>query len=99
MSPAEVRRARVSWHYRNLRRAFLDAHPLCRVCGRGGFTVAAGEIDHVVPVKRAPDRFWDQANWQAICRTCHKAKTTAENRRAKSPERAAWRRRLEGMVA
>ena len=43
--------------YRSMRRVFLNEHPLCRPCAANGFTVAATEIDHIVPVKHAPDRF------------------------------------------
>ena len=57
--------------YRSMRRGFLNEHPLCRPCAANGFTVAATEIDHLVPVKHAPDRFLDASNWQPICRPCH----------------------------
>ena len=56
--------------YRSKRLFFLRIHPLCRPCAASGFTVAAAEIDHIVPVKQAPDRFLDRSNWQPICRPC-----------------------------
>lgn len=45
--------------YRSKRLFFLRMHPLCRPCATQGFTVAAAEIDHIVPVQQAPDRFLD----------------------------------------
>ena len=64
-------------------------HPLCRPCAANGFTVAAAEIDHIVPVKHAPDRFLDASNWQPICRPCHEVKTATETRRRfMTPEQA-----------
>lgn len=96
MTPEEVREARSSRSYRKLRRAFLNEHPLCQACVEEGFTVAAVEIDHIVPVSRAPDRFWDTTNWAGLCRAHHEAKTAAENRQD-TPGRVAWRERLESM--
>ena len=80
--------------YRSMRRVFLSAHPLCRPCAANGFTVAATEIDHIVPVKHAPDRFLDASNWQPICRPCHEVKTATENRRRETPEQAGRQERL-----
>ena len=80
--------------YLSMRLFFLRMHPLCRPCAANGFTVAAAEIDHLVPVKHAPDRFLDRSNWQPICRPCHEAKTATENRRRETPEQAGWQERL-----
>ena len=96
MTPTEVRKARSTSRYQNVRAGFLLAHPLCAECERQGYTVAAVELDHVVPVHVAPGRFWDISNWQGFCVTCYETKLAAENRR-ETPERKAWRERLEGM--
>ena len=93
----EIRRARSTKRYQNARREFLLAHPLCKACEREGRTMAAVELDHVVPADKAPELFWDTTNWQGLCRPCHEAKTADENRR-ETPERAAWRERLEGIA-
>ncbi len=81
--------------YRSKRLFFLRMHPLCRPCAAQGFTVAAVEIDHIVPVKEAPDRFLDSSNWQPICRSCHEEKTAGENSRPQTPEQAGWQERLK----
>ncbi len=100
MTPAEIRKARTSCRYRKLRRQRLAKDPTCRPCEKAGFTVEAVELDHIVPVYRDSSRFWELLNpevTQVICRACHEAKSAAENR-SETPERAAWRERLEGMA-
>ena len=92
-----VQKERTSWRYQHWRRRILAHEPLCRPCREAGFTVGAVEIDHVVPIARAPERFWDENNVQPICRACHEAKTAAENRH-ETPDQAAWQKRLEGLM-
>ena len=57
----------------------------CRKCGKAGRL----ECDHLVPLRAGGDP-WDMANLESLCRTCHIAKTAAENRRP-DPERDRWR--------
>ncbi len=93
---SKIRRQRSTGRYQNARRQFLIMNPLCTECAKLGFTVAATELDHIVPVSREPERFWDTSNWQALCRMCHELKTLDENRpRTETPERRAWRQRLD----
>jgi 5-methylcytosine-specific restriction endonuclease McrA len=33
------------------------------------------EVDHIVKHEGSDHRFWDRANLQALCPTCHVAKT------------------------
>ena len=59
----------------------------CRACGRAGRL----ECDHVVALERGGSS--DMSNLQALCRSCHIAKTRGENdRRVKSPEQLAWQK-------
>jgi 5-methylcytosine-specific restriction protein A len=58
------------------RSLFLSLFPLCFVC-REPSTV----VDHRVPHQGDEAAFWNQANWQALCRYCHNAKTGRETRR------------------
>ena len=53
-SQTAIRRMRSKEPYLSMRLFFLRMHPLCRPCAAQGFTVAAAEIDHIVPVKHAP---------------------------------------------
>lgn len=57
------------------RKIFLAAHPLCQECESLGVIEAAFVVDHVVPHRGNEELFWDQRNWQALCETCHNAKT------------------------
>jgi 5-methylcytosine-specific restriction protein A len=56
------------------RRLYLMAHPICRSCG-----AAASEVDHIEPHRGDQRLFWDSANWQPLCRTCHSRKTALED--------------------
>lgn len=38
----------------------------------------AKEIDHIIQVKLAPDRFGDFSNLQSLCKKCHRIRTNQE---------------------
>ena len=76
--------------WRAVRRVVLDRDNWrCVACGRPGRL----EVDHRVPLHVDPDQdAYDPAGCQALCRPCHFAKTSAENKRPpRSPAEAAWR--------
>jgi 5-methylcytosine-specific restriction endonuclease McrA len=50
---------------------FLAAHPLCIMCQRQGRTTAATIVDHIVRHKGNVTLFWDEANWQPLCKQHH----------------------------
>ena len=56
--------------WQDARRAFLREHPLCAICGKplDGKTAI---VDHIKPHKGDWNLFWDQSNWQALCKRCH----------------------------
>jgi 5-methylcytosine-specific restriction endonuclease McrA len=59
----------------------------CRSCGKPGRL----EVDHILPVRLAPDRAYDLANLQCLCPACHTRKTRVEcGHPEKSPARSAW---------
>ena len=81
MAPVQIRTARTS-----TATALCDGSSCGRIryavpCREHGYTVAAVEIDHIEPVTRAPERFWDETDWQPICRSCHEDKSARELRR------------------
>lgn len=83
---AEADRLRASWRWRNLRRAFLERHPLCALCLRDGVTRPARVVDHVVPARvlveqGTPERVFDVSNLQGLCDPHDDAKSAAERRR------------------
>jgi 5-methylcytosine-specific restriction enzyme A len=57
------------------RKVWLAKHPLCAECERQGETVEAKVVDHIVPHRGDRVLFWDAANWQSLCETCHNCKT------------------------
>ena len=79
--PPDIRALRSTHRYKRFRKCFMDAHPLCAECERRGKLKRSKELDHIVPLKEAPDRLMDEANVQALCLSCHHAKTANENRR------------------
>ena len=50
---------------------FLRRHPLCRMHQKRGQVVAARVVDHIVPHRGDQRLFWDQTNWQSLCKPCH----------------------------
>ncbi|AWO91930.1 MULTISPECIES: HNH endonuclease [Bradyrhizobium] len=48
------------------RRAFLDKHPDCAMCGK-----PAVVVDHVKPHRGDRALFWDKGNWQPLCTHHH----------------------------
>ena len=65
--------------WRKARALYLNRHPLCAECRRHGRTVAASVVDHIQPHKGNRTIFWDERNWQALCKPCHDTKTARED--------------------
>lgn len=61
--------------WRKARKAYLAEHPLCAECARQGRDELASVVDHVQPHRGDSSLFWDQSNWQPLCRSCHSRKT------------------------
>ena len=53
------------------RARFLARHPLCTFCEAMGYIVAATVVDHIIPHKGDMTLFWDESNWQPLCKLCH----------------------------
>ena len=65
--------------WRKVSKLFLAAHPLCVECQRQGKLTPATVVDHIVPHRGDPQRFWDENNWQGLCKPCHDRKTLTED--------------------
>ncbi|MFZ2869857.1 HNH endonuclease signature motif containing protein [Zavarzinia sp.] len=61
------------------RLGYLKSHPLCVKCIESGVTTASAEVDHIRPHRGDQGLFWDRDNWQALCKSCHSAKTARED--------------------
>ena len=61
--------------WRRARRQFLQRHPLCANCLSKGILTPATVVDHIVPHRGDQRLFWDEQNWQPLCKACHDRKT------------------------
>ena len=58
--------------YRQWRAGVLAKGPLCHRCQGKGFTVAATDLHHVIPLSRG-GALMDERNVEPLCADCHKA--------------------------
>lgn len=72
-----------------MRASQLRREPLCRTCSAAGRITVATEVDHITPHRNNAKLFFDRLNLQALCKSCHSAKTAREvngrEGRSKSP--------------
>lgn len=73
---ADARGYNAEW--RRARKAFLKEHPLCVGCMFKGRLAPATVVDHIIPHRGDKRLFWDEHNWQALCKNCHDQKTGHE---------------------
>lgn len=67
----------------------------CVACGARGRL----EVDHVQPVRNAPDRAFDLGNLQSLCRACHTRKTRLEcGHPPLSEDRQKWRDAVHALM-
>lgn len=66
----------------------------CVQCGAKGKV----EVDHIAPLRTAPERAFDLSNLQCLCPACHARKTRVEVGNDEiPPDRKAWRDLLRDM--
>lgn len=73
--------------WRQARERYLHEHPCCVRCHPR--VTEATIVDHKTPHRGDLGLFWDQKNWQSLCKPCHDAKTGNED----SPGFASVRKR------
>lgn len=76
------------YKWQQARAGFLRSHPLCRMCEASGRFVAATVVDHIAPHRGDMAAFWNSANWQSLCATCH---SSAKQREEKRGDVQGWR--------
>lgn len=59
------------YRWQQARERFLAANPLCRFCAERNRTEVATVVDHKIPHRGDQSLFWDQSNWQPLCKPCH----------------------------
>lgn len=68
-----------STRWRNARKVYLSANPLCVLCRDAGRITPATVVDHRKAHRGDAVLFWDQTNWRSLCSSCHGAKTCRED--------------------
>lgn len=61
--------------WQKARKLYLKVHPLCAECYKNGKLTPATVVDHVIPHRGDQTLFWDETNWQPLCKNCHDHKT------------------------
>ena len=80
---AAVRALYKSARWQRARQMFLARHPLCAECQRQGRVSAANTVDHIIPHQGDQTLFWDESNWQSLCKLHHdRDKAEQEGRHA-----------------
>ncbi len=64
--------------WQRARERFLRAHPLCCYCQQSGRVTEATVVDHIQPHQGDQKLFWDESNWQPLCKPCHDIVKKAE---------------------
>lgn len=72
--------------WREVRKLWLDAHPLCVMCEEKGKVTAAEVVDHIIPHKGDQKLFWDSNNFQSLCKSCHDGPKRMMERSGKLPQ-------------
>lgn len=67
-----------TYRWQKASKQFLALNPLCVHCREAGMTIAATDVDHIVPHRGDQKLFWDQANWQGLCEFHHGRKSAGE---------------------
>lgn len=62
------------------RKRFLKFNPFCIYCEKQDKITKATVVDHITPHRGDPVLFWDEDNWQPLCKKCHDKKTMTEDR-------------------
>ena len=60
-----------TWAWTKARNAYLRDHPLCVMCIAAKRVTAANVVDHIIPHQGNQELFWDESNWQALCKLHH----------------------------
>jgi 5-methylcytosine-specific restriction enzyme A len=64
---------------------FKRDNPVCVFCQRQGKASPVQVVDHIKPHKGDEDLFWDQDNWQPLCKHCHDVLKQTKERRGLMP--------------
>ncbi|MCU7837019.1 MAG: HNH endonuclease [gamma proteobacterium symbiont of Taylorina sp.] len=60
-----------NYRWQKIRKNYLQSNPLCVICKNDGFIVPATIVDHIIPHKGDEYLFYDESNYQSLCKHCH----------------------------
>lgn len=69
------------YRWQRARALFLHRHPFCVMCSKQGNLTVATVVDHRVAHRGDLRMFWDQSNWQSLCKGHHDGAKQREERR------------------
>ena len=55
--------------WRQIRKRYAAAHPLCEMCLKEGRLTPVEEVHHIIPVSRGGSN--DFSNLMSLCQSCH----------------------------
>jgi len=64
-----------TYKWQKASKRYLAEHPLCVDCAERNQITAATVVDHIIPHRGDPVLFWDEDNWQSMCKPDHDKKT------------------------
>ncbi len=67
--------------WNKLSKAFRGRNPLCVYCLQIGKVTRSEVVDHIIPHKGNGELFYDQDNWQTLCKHCHDSVKAKEEAR------------------
>ena len=74
-----------NYRWRQARLRHLNEYPLCLICQKKKCTTAATVVDHIIPHRGDQALFWDESNWQSLCKRCHDGDKATIDRTGKAP--------------
>src|SRR5690606_23815511 len=61
--------------WRKVRKAYIEQHPICELCGQYDIVSPGEIIDHIVSRKASKKLELEPVNLQTVCNPCHFQKT------------------------
>lgn len=75
ISRQKIRKLYQSSDWKRTSIRFLAEHPLCVLCLEKQVLTPSTVTDHIKPHRGDERLFWDESNYQAVCKRCHDRKT------------------------
>lgn len=68
------------YKWQKARESYLRLNPICRYCERDGRITLATIVDHITPHRGDERLFWDESNWQPLCKPHHDGEKARQER-------------------